>query len=115
MAKKKTARKKAPAKKVNKSQAIRDFMQANPTTGPTETAAALTKQGVKVSPAMVSQVKTSAKKKKKPRGRPKATRAAKSAPAKFELSALVAAKKMADQMGGLEKAQAALAALEKLQ
>ncbi len=115
--KKAAPKKKTPAGKVNKSQAIRDYCEANPTVGPKETAAALTKQGIKVSPAMVSTVKTQAKKKKGKRGRPrkKAAAAAKPTSDKIALSSLLAAKKMAEQLGGIEKAQTALAALAKLQ
>ena len=118
--KKAAPKKKAPAEKVNKSQAIRDYCEANPTVGPKETAAALTKQGIKVSPAMVSTVKTQAKKKTqtpKRRGRPRKNAASSAKPAsdKIALSSLLAAKKMSEQLGGVEKARAALAALAKLQ
>ena len=101
-------------KKVNKSRAIRDYCKANPEAGPTETAAALKKQGIQVSTAMVSTVKTQAKK-KKGRGRKKAARGAKPASDKIALSSLIQAKKMAESLGGIEKAQTALAALAKLQ
>ncbi len=114
MAKKAAPKKKAPAKKVNKSRAIRDYCRANPGAGPTETAAALNKQGIQVSTAMVSTVKSTAKK-KKGRGRKKAAPGAKPASDKIALSSLLAAKKMAEDLGGVEKAQAALAALAKLQ
>jgi hypothetical protein len=119
--KKAAPKKKAPAQKVNKSQAIRDYCEANPTVGPKETAAALTKQGIKVSTAFVSTIKTKAKKNKtqtpKRRGRPRKNAASSAKPAsdKIALSSLLAAKKMAEQLGGVEKAQAALAALAKLQ
>jgi hypothetical protein len=111
------AKKKAAVAEVNKSQAIRDFVQANPTVGPKETAAALTEQGIQVSPAMVSTVKTQAKKKKGKRGRPRKNAASSAKPAsdKIALSSLIQAKKMAESLGGVEKAQTALAALAKLQ
>jgi hypothetical protein len=121
MAKKATTKKKAapkrkaPAEKVNKSQAIRDYCEANPDAGPTEVAAELKKQGIQVSTAMVSTVKTLAKKRKKGRGRKKAARGAKPASDKIALSSLITAKKMAESLGGIEKAQATLAALAKLQ
>ena len=114
MAKKATPKKRVPKQKVNKSQAIRDYCEANPDAGPTETAAALKKQGIKVSTAMVSTVKTQAKK-KKGRGRKKAAGGAKPASDKIALSSLIQAKKMAESLGGVEKAQTALAALAKLQ
>ncbi len=119
MAKKATPKKKAapkkrvPKQKVNKSQAIRNCCEANPDAGPTEVAAALKKQGINVSTAFVSTIKSTSK--KKGRGRKKAARGAKPASDKIALSSLLAAKKMAEQLGGVEKAQTALAALAKLQ
>jgi hypothetical protein len=113
--KKATGKKRAPAEKVNKSQAIRDFAEANPTVGPTDTAAALTEQGLDVSPAMVSQVKSKMKQKRRGRRRKKAAAPTQPAGETFELSTLVKAKKLAEQMGSIDKAQAALAALVKLQ
>jgi adenylate kinase len=112
--KKAAPKKRATKKKVNKSQVIRDYCDANPDAGPTEVAAALKKQRINVSPAMVSTVKTMAKK-KKGRGRKKAARGAGPASDKIALSSLITAKKMAESLGGIEKAQAALAALAKLQ
>jgi hypothetical protein len=100
-------------KKVNKSQAIRDYIEANPDAGPTEVAAALKKERIIVSPAMVSTVKLASK--KKGRGRKKAAGGAKPASDKIALSSLIQAKKMAESLGGVEKAQTALAALAKLQ
>ena len=58
--KKKTTRKKT----INKSQAIRDYVKANRKAGPTEVQAALAKKGIKVSPALVSTVKSNSAKKK---------------------------------------------------
>jgi hypothetical protein len=101
-------------KKVNKSQAIRDYAEAHPDAGPTEIAAALKKEKIQVTSALVSTVKTVAKK-KKGRGRKKAASGAKPASDKIALSSLIQAKKMAESLGGVEKAQTALAALAKLQ
>ena len=47
----------AKKRKVNKSQAVRDFMAANPAAAPKEVSETLTKQGVAVSPNYVSTVK----------------------------------------------------------
>jgi hypothetical protein len=109
------AKKKVPEETVNKSQAIRDFAEAHPKAGPKETAAALGEQGIDVSAAFVSTVKTQAKKKRKGRGRKKVVGRAKPAGHTFDASTLVQAKKLAEQMGGIEKAKAALAVLAKLQ
>ncbi len=109
-----TPKKAAPKQKVNKSQAIRDAVNQNPKTGPTEIAQIVSKQGIKVSPTRVSTIKTAAKKKRQ--AKRKAAPAAKPAVSdKVSLSKLVQAKKLADQMGGIEKAKDALAALAKLQ
>ena len=63
--------------------------------------------------AFVSTVKTLAKKKR--RGKRKAAQGAKPVSDKIALSSLIQAKKMAAEMGGIEKAKEALAALAKLQ
>ena len=62
MAKKKTAKKN---KAVNKSQAIRDYLKTDKNAGPKEVQSALAKKGIKVTDALVSNVKSNAKKKKK--------------------------------------------------
>jgi hypothetical protein len=54
----------AKKEKVNKSKAVRDFMAANPKAAPKEVSEALTKQGVKVSPAHVSNIKNKMGKRK---------------------------------------------------
>ena len=103
-------------KSVNKSQLIRDHIAANPKDGPQAIITALGKTGVKVTTSLVGAVKYKAPSKKKRRGKRKAAPAAKPAVSdKVSLSALVQAKKMAEQLGGVEKARAALAALAKLQ
>ena len=121
MAKKRVAAKKvteavqetAPAAVVNKSQAIRDYAKANPTAGPTAIVAALAEQGIQVTTAMASTVKSMAKKKR--RAKRAAAAGAKPASDKISVAALIQAKKMAAEMGGIEKAKEALAALAKLQ
>ena len=119
IAKKKAAAKKKTAKKkkVNKSAAIRDFMAKKPSAGPTEVSRALTKKGIKVSPSMVSNVKATAEKKKGRRGRPPGKKRGRKPQAtdKISVAVLVSAKKLADQLGGIEKAKAALDAIAKLQ
>jgi len=101
-------------KQVNKSQAIRDYAKANPKAGPKEIAETLTKQGIKVTPGLVSNVKTMAKKRRRAKRKPApATKPAVSD--RVSLSTLVQAKKMAEQLGGVDKAKRALAALAKLQ
>jgi arginine repressor len=60
VAKKKRAAKKKP---VSNSQAIRDYLKTHKNAGPKEIQAALAKKGIKVTAALVSNVKSNAKKK----------------------------------------------------
>ncbi len=92
---------------VNKSQLIRDHLAAYPADGPQAIMVALKKKGIEVSESLIGAVKYSGKKKvgsKRP-----------AAGDKISLSTLIQAKKMAEQLGGVEKARDALAALSKLQ
>jgi hypothetical protein len=102
------------AKTGNKSAAIRDYKAANPTAAPKEIADALGKSGVSISAQFVSTVLSNAKKKggkvgkrgRKP-GRPVAVPV-------DNLQQLIQVKKLVDQMGGLEKAKAAMDALAQI-
>ncbi len=76
-------------RKVNKTQAIRDALAADPHASPKALAESLTKRGIKVSPQYVSTVKFSMKNKQP--GRKKKGRAAKELHA--SVAALVQAKK----------------------
>lgn len=52
------------AMKLNKSQAVREYLKANPAVKPRDAAAAISKQvGIVITPAFVSQIKTLDKKK----------------------------------------------------
>lgn len=95
----------------SKSDAIRSYKSSHHAAGPTEIAAALTKDGTKVTPAFVSTVLSNDKR----RGR-KGRRAAahRGRRAGDPLEALVQAKKMADHMGGIDKARSALDALARI-
>ena len=112
MAKRKTAA-------VSKSAAIREYISANPSAGPTAIYDALTKQGIKVSKGLVSVVKYSKPKSGKRRDRPVKAQAAStkgvSKPSgSMSASDLIAAKKLADSIGGIAKTREALDLLEKL-
>ncbi len=100
---------------VNKSQAIRDYITANPKSKPKEIVEALTAQGVEVSPAFVSTLKSNDKRKggKGPgrRGRPAGS---KSGGSVLGVESLVQAKSFADKVGGIENAREILSALSKL-
>lgn len=98
----------------NKSAAIRDYKAANPEAGPKEIADALGKSGIPVTAQFVSTVLSNAKRKggkvskrgRRP-GRPRALPLG-------DLEQLVQVKKFVDQLGGLEKAKAAVDVLARI-
>lgn len=93
---------------VNKSQAIRDYFKAHPEAGPTEVSKALTGKGLAVSVALVSNVRHNMNKKSgfgTRRGR---------ASGSVNVDSLRVAKKLADQLGGIDKARHALDVLAEL-
>ena len=100
----------AKLKRGAKSQAIRDQLSATPDAATKDVIAALKSQGIKVSGQMVSTLKAKMKGTGKRRGRKKA-----SANGKLDIEILIRAKKLAEQLGGVEKARAAIDALAKLQ
>ncbi len=100
---------------VNKSQAIRDHLAKHPDDGLKAIVAALGKKKIKVTDSLVSHVKYASAGKKKRRRKKKAATTQRTVSDKISISTLVQAKKMADQLGGIEKAKTALAALTKLQ
>ncbi|EMI56532.1 hypothetical protein [Rhodopirellula sallentina] len=109
---------------VNKSQAIRDYCSANPKAKPLEVAEAMKAQGIDVTAQFVSTVKSNSKKSKTTRGRKavskkavkKATRRGPrtSAASEVSLDSLLNAKKLVEEMGGVEDARNALSVLEQL-
>ena len=100
---------------VNKSQAIRDHLAKHPDDGLKAIVAALGKKKIKVTDSLVSHVKYASAGKKKRRRKKKTATTQPTVSDKISISTLVQAKKMADQLGGIEKAKTALAALAKLQ
>lgn len=109
----------------NKSQAIRDYLAANPDATAKEIQPALAKDGIKVDAQMINSIKwklksqggpkKAAKKKAgRPAGRPKAAAAPKASAGALTAQDLIHAKKFVDQIGGLKDAQAAIETLEKL-
>ena len=115
-AKKSTPKKVVPKKKVNRSQLVRDHLAVHPDDSPKTIVVALAKKGIKVSEALASNVKyTKPATKKKASAKKKAGVKRTVVNDKVSLATLVQAKKMAEQLGGVEKAQEALAALAKLQ
>ena len=57
----------AKKQKVNKSQAVRDYLKAHPEAMSSEIAAALVEKGIKITPAHVATIKTKAKAKRSAR------------------------------------------------
>jgi hypothetical protein len=95
----------------NKSAAIRAYKDSHASAGPKEITEALGKDGIKVTPAFVSTVLSNDRRKGR-KGRRKGGRPRGGGDNSF--ADLVQAKKLADQMGGVEKARAALNALAKI-
>lgn len=93
-----------------KSQAIREQLEANPQATPKEVVAALKSQRIKVSSQMVSTLKAKMK-----GGAKKGRRKKAAGNGKFDIDTLIRAKKLAELLGGVEKAKVAIDALAKLQ
>ena len=102
----------------NKSEAIRKYSQENPDAGPKDISAGLAKEGVKVTPAFISTVLSNDRRRARKGGRRKAGRRpgprAAGAAGRDPLQALLQAKRLAEQMGGVAKARAALDALARI-
>ena len=98
----------AKAKRGEKSAAIRDYLAANPGTKTKDVVAALKQKGVRVSSQMVSTLKG------KLGGGPARKRSAAKSSRTPSIEDLIEAKKLADQLGGVERARAAIAVLAKL-
>jgi hypothetical protein len=102
---------KRPAGK-SKSAAIRSYKNGHQQAGPKQIAEALGKEGMKVTPGFVSTVLSNDRRKGR-KGRRTATRSGvRSSGGPFE--SLVQAKRLADQLGGIDKARQALDALAKI-
>lgn len=98
----------------NKSAAIREYKGANPEAGPKDIAEALEKSGVSVTAQFVSTVLSNAKKKGGKvgkRGRKPGRRVALPV---GDLQQLIQVKKFVDQLGGVQKAKAAVDVLARL-
>lgn len=94
---------------VNKSTAIRNYLDANPEVKPKAVVAALKEQGVTVTAAFVSTLKSNDSRK----GRQK-TLGRKGARLDAGIASLVAGKKFIDKVGGVQQAREAINALDKI-
>ncbi|QEG22396.1 hypothetical protein [Mariniblastus fucicola] len=106
-------------RKVNKSQQIREYVGANRTASAKEVVDALKQKGVKVTAAMVANVKSKAGLTRNRRGRPSSNGTAKvGRPAKTKtdiaLDTLIEAKRFVAKVGSAQKAVDVIRALEKL-
>ena len=102
--------KKKSAGGVNKSQAVRDYLAANPDASPNDIVAGLKQQGITVSPGLASNVKYTSRSKAGKRGRPAGRGPGRPRSGNGALTAadLIEAKRLADQLGGVEKVRKAL-------
>ncbi|MGD9647467.1 MAG: hypothetical protein AB7U73_17265 [Pirellulales bacterium] len=102
-------------RKVNKSAAIRESIEklGGQDAKPQAVVEALAGQGLKVSTGLVSNIKHAMKKKGKKRGR--VAGKASGNGAAISLHDLIAAKKLVEQVGSVDAAASAVAALAKLQ
>jgi len=112
------ARKKS--KDVNKSQAVRDYLSENPDATASKIIPELAKRGINVSPALVSQIKQRLKKSGNPTapekraGAKKTMRNESRSGSDLTADKLVEAKKLVEELGGLDQARGALSFLEEL-
>src|SRR5688572_29829259 len=100
-------------RKINRSQAIRDYLAKNAGASVSEIKEALAKKGIKASDGLINAVKyrKSAGKGKKKRGRP----AGGASVAGISVDSLVAAKQLVEQAGSAEAAVQAIGVLRRLQ
>jgi hypothetical protein len=109
----------APAT-ISKSQAVRDYLAEHPTALPKEIAPAVkAAHGLDVSPQMISMIKSKLgkqgrRRRRKSKAAPAAAASRGANSARFTIEDLIKAKKLAQTMGGIPRAQEALTALARL-
>jgi len=118
----KTAKKKKSRKRrgPSKSQAIRNYLESSPDAPAKEVKEALRAKNMVVSDALVNNVKHMMRKGKSPAKSTTTTagrggRAGRAANGAGSFDGMFEAKRLADQLGGIEEAKAALDNLKKLQ
>jgi arginine repressor len=102
-------------KQVNKAQAVRDYLKTHPGTANKEIAEALKKQGIKISPNHISNIKSKmavSKGKRKRRGKAAKTMSTKTG---VNIHEIKAAFMLLKQCGGVESAKKALDAAREIQ
>jgi hypothetical protein len=116
MAKKPVSAKKTEnAPPVNKPQAVRDYLKANPRTANKDVAEALTKQGIKMAPEYVAVVKGKMKGNKGKRKRRQKAAEVASVKTGIGIAELKAAFALLKHCGGISQAREALAAAVEIQ
>lgn len=104
----------------NKSQAIRDYLAKKPSATASEVVPELKKKGITVTPGLVSNIKSTSgpkRRRKKKAGKKKVVkrrRPGRRAAVTLSADDLMAAKQLADQLGGIQAARKALDTLERL-
>jgi hypothetical protein len=97
-----------------KTQAIREYVAANPDQGPKDIVAGLKAQGMTVKPGLVSAVKYGKKDRKRSR-RPSVRAAARHTKnGSVTVEQLIEVKKLADSIGSADQVRSALDTLEQL-
>jgi arginine repressor len=113
------AAKKSKKSKVNKSQAIRDYVSAHRSASAKEVVASLAKKNVSVTAAMVANVKSKAGLTKQRRGRKTSSKKKGTSRAEkvggLSVEMLIEAKRLIKKAGSASKAVQAIRAIEKLE
>jgi hypothetical protein len=97
------------AKRGAKSNAIREYLKANKRAKASEVVAALSAKGIKVSIPMVYNLKARSR-----MGKRRRAARSKGETVTLSISNLLAAKRLVDEVGGIEQAREAISALAKL-
>jgi hypothetical protein len=98
---------------VNISAAIREYLKTNRKATPAEIKEAMKAKGIEASDSLISAVKY--RKGKKKRGKPgRKPGAAKAAGSSISVDTLIAANKLVESLGGIEKASRAIDVLKRL-
>ena len=100
---------------VNKAQSVRDYLKAHPGTGNKELAEALGKQGIKISPNHVANIKSKMDISKGKRRRRRTAAKAMSVKSGISVHEIKAAFGLLKECGGLDRAKEALAAAREIQ
>jgi hypothetical protein len=107
----------AKKRRRNKSQAIRDFLSTSPQSTPSEIVAALAEKGIRVTSSLASNVKYTSSNTRRRKGAKKSVRrriVRRGAAGALSADDIMAAKELADQLGGIAEARRALETLEAL-